>query len=793
MPTLLTPEERSLRTALRIFAVLFGLAIAAYLLPALVGPARPYWVQLPFVGNSAVKVALLGALCAVAGADVRRFSALVPMLIAGHLVSILASAALLIWADTSAVFPIAGLSVSAAALLWGAIVLDGAILLLFTLLYDKAQRARYDLRYLSVYEFQTVAALSEVLIHGDERKITPEQIGRNVDAYLSTFKARRKWVINLALLGLHFYPMLTLRVPFPAMAPDSRLRFVRARFERDVADRRILDLWRTMVQAMIRVAQQLAYLGYYGDEHTFESVGYVKFTKRPRFPEAMTHVERDRPRVSALAPRQIDGDTLNADVVIVGSGAAGAVLGYRLAEAGRQVLMLERGRHVDPSEFSEDEIDMFSKLYADGALQLSRDFRFQVLQGQCVGGTTVVNNAVCFDLPEPVLRRWNDAHEAGLDEARLRESFVAMRCLLHIRRQPNLFLHPGARKFVAGIERLGLQAPPNNFGIVEANIADCLGCGYCNIGCAYGKKLSMLDTLLPWAQQKFGPDGLRILAECEVERIVANNGRARSLDCTLSDGRRLRVNANTVVVSAGTISSSWLLMNSGLGGRMVGQGLHFNMGSPITADFEEALHSYDGLQISHYFEPPADQGYVMETWFNPVVAQALAMPGWFDDHFNNMRRYANLTATGVLVGTQRGGRVRRALTGGPDIDFTPAPEDLSRLIEGLKLLGRIYLAAGAQRVMPTTFRYHEFRNEAELDRLGEYIKDNSDISLGTGHPQGGNALSRNPTKGVVDPSFRVHGFENLYVCDASVFPTSITVNPQLTVMALAHYAASLIQ
>jgi choline dehydrogenase-like flavoprotein len=95
--------------------------------------------------------------------------------------------------------------------------------------------------------------------------------------------------------------------------------------------------------------------------------------------------------------------------------------------------------------------------------------------------------------------------------------------------------------------------------------------------------------------------------------------------------------------------------------------------------------------------------------------------------------------------------------------------------------------------MPTTFRYHEFKSEAELERLDEYAQDASDIMLGTGHPQGGNALSRDQRKGVVDESFRVHGFENLHVCDASVFPSSITVNPQLTVMALAHYAAPLIR
>src|SRR5262249_59234602 len=176
-------------------------------------------------------------------------------------------------------------------------------------------------------------------------------------------------------------------------------------------------------------------------------------------------------------------------------------------------------------------------------------------------------------------------------------------------------------------------------------------------------------------------------------------------------------------VAAGAINWSWLLIRSNLGGPLVGKGLCFNMGSPITADFDEELYSYDGLQISHYFEPPADQGFVMETWFNPVATQALAMPGWFEDHFNNMQRYANLTATGVLVGTQRNGRVRASLTGGADVDFEPTPEDLKRLIGGLKLLGRIYLAAGARRVMPSTFRYREFKTEDELERLDDDVPD----------------------------------------------------------------------
>jgi choline dehydrogenase-like flavoprotein len=154
-----------------------------------------------------------------------------------------------------------------------------------------------------------------------------------------------------------------------------------------------------------------------------------------------------------------------------------------------------------------------------------------------------------------------------------------------------------------------------------------------------------------------------------------------------------------------------------------------------------------------------------------------------------MSRFPYLTAAGVLVGTTGHAQLRRALTGGADVVYRPAAEDLRTLVAGLKLLGRIFLAAGATRVMPSTFAQHECRTEADLDRLDDYVTDHGYLSIGTGHPQGGNAISHDPAEGVVDPSFRVHGLDNLFVCDASVFPSATTVNPQLTVMALADYAA----
>ena len=772
---------------------MFAGLMAGYLLQGILGKA-----EFPFVANSVAKDGLFCALCIAGAADVRRLSWTVVVVIAGHALLVVSLVTMLLFGDVDSVSGSfgapPGFEVPAArTLLWIWLGLATATTLGLALLYRSASRARYELRYLSPLQYRTVVALAEVLVPGEDAALSPEEVGRGVDDYLFSFTAREKWKSKLALTALTFYPLVRLRPPWPIMSPAHRKAFIERCFLRDVAERRLPGFIRRAVQSMLFAAQQLVFIGYWSDPRSASSAGYVPFSRRPRFTEEMGKVDVNRPSVRARTPAEIDGDSITADAVIVGSGAGGAILAQRLAAAGREVVMLERGRHVDPKQFSEDEREQFSALFADGGLQMSTDARFQVLQGMCVGGTTVVNNAVCFDLPERVFERWNDPDglDAGVEPGRLSASFARLRHELRITRQPdNGALNPSGRRFVEGARSLGLDRPPGELQVVEANIEGCLGCGYCNIGCAYGKKLSMLDWTLPRAQRDHGDEGVRVLAECAAERIETRNGKASGVCCRLSDGRALRVSAKTVVVSAGAIGSSLLLARSGLGGPLVGQGLGFNLGAPLTADFGERLYSYDGLQISHYLLPPGEPGLVLETWFNPVGAQALFMPGWFSDHYENMRRYDQMASAGSVVGTRRNATVRPGWRGkGMKLDYEPHPEDLARLVTGLKLAGRIFLAAGAERVMPTTYRYLQYTDPDQLDELDSVVTDNTDIQLLSSHPQGGNPLSSDPTKGVVGGDMRVHGFDNLFVCDASVFPSPITVNPQLTVMALADYAA----
>ncbi|MFI5263428.1 MAG: GMC family oxidoreductase N-terminal domain-containing protein [Candidatus Kapaibacterium sp.] len=785
-----TPQERRLQVFLWWLGIIYSLAIFGYVVPGLIEPSK-HIILPPFIVNSTAKIGVLALVSFIAAANVRRFRILTRVIALGNCFAVIAGILTLIWGDTSASYALMGSNFTTSTLIMASSIADGVITAILISLYVSADRSQYDLAYLSPAQYRTLVALADVMFADTKDVITEFEIAGNVDRYLSSFRAKTKWITALALTVLEWYPILSLKAPLTIMDPEDRLDFVKKRFYRDTTLKLQPEFYRVITQAMIRMGQQLCYIGYYNDSRTFDSVGYVPFSKRPDTPAKMiSNPPAPRKPLQVLTGRDIVSDTISADVVIIGTGAGASIMARGLIAEGREVLMIERGDHVDPSTFNEDEMDMMSRLYADGALQQSKDFRFRVLQGSCVGGTTVVNNAVCFDMPDYILGQWNDKGgiNANLDEQRVWKSFYDVRNIMGIRQQDPATLNPGAAAFVAGTKAMGYDIAPNKLSIVDANIKDCYGCGYCNIGCSYGKKLSMLDTILPETQKQYGNHALRILASCEAVKLRASGSRITGVTCQTSEGRRIDVKGKTFVVAAGAVSSSLLLMKSGVGGKNVGKRLSFNIGSPITAVFDDVQNSYAGLQISHYLRLTPNRGYIMETWFNPPLAQALTMPGWFEDHYNNMKRYNKMSCAGILVGSEPNAEVKVAGLTGREIDYDPTPGDFKKLLDGIMLSGDIFFRGGAKTIMPATFKYYEFMNSDELANLPNIVQDSSDLTIGTGHPQGGNALSLDPKIGVINEEFKVYGYDNIYIADASVFPTSLGVNPQLTVMSLANYA-----
>jgi choline dehydrogenase-like flavoprotein len=758
----MTKAESQLGLLLRVWAVLFFAGLLICILALVITPLRYDPIHKPFVESIAAFLAALFFLAEIASRGIRRHRALIELV---KLISI--TAAILFF-----LFYLRGeRDALAKSLLLYSATGSALIFIITTAAYVRAIKARYDLKYLSAGQALALRALADVTIVGGEcREVSSDEIVKLADRYLSSFNSSRRLSVKIDMVLLEYFPLIFLSVPLSWMGKEERLTFIKKRFFKS----------KGILRDLIRGAKQIIYLVYYGDDRTFPLVGYTPFEERQSFSGV---VPKASPRLNTAIQTQ-NGREIDTDICIIGSGAAGAVLACSLAQkTGRKVTVLERGRHYVPErDFTNREPGMIAKLYTDGGLQLSQDFDLAILQGSCVGGTTVVNNGICFRAPEPVLDQWQQLG-AGLDRERLRRSYERVESDIGVSPLDRTRISKGSFKFVEGCEKLKLDAK-----YFQTNFKDCLGSGYCNIGCAYNRKLSMLLNYLPWAVEA----GAEIFADCTALKIETTGSKAKRVLCKRGNGERFSVNAKTIVISGGTIASSALLLRSGIR-KNVGTRVSFNITTPMHAEFDEKLDTFEGVQMCCYLE---GHGFLLETTFNPPGASALIMPGWFEEHFARMRRYPYLATAAPVVGTMPNGSIKIRLLdrflGQAGVDYVIDSADFATLKEGMKLLSRVFLEAGARCVLPSTFEALEIRSGADLAKIDSQIQQPEDVALTSAHPQGGNPMTDDPGIGAVDTSFRVHGYDNLYVCDASVFPTSIKVNPQLTVMALAGYAAELI-
>ena len=324
------------------------------------------------------------------------------------------------------------------------------------------------------------------------------------------------------------------------------------------------------------------------------------------------------------------------DAIVIGSGAAGGILAARYAEAGRRVLVVERGPHVDPRDFGDDEVRQYLRLYNEGALQLATDFSLQVLQGMCVGGGTTINNGLCLAPPDPVLAEWA---EHGI-EPRRAAGRDRRRAGVAPRRPDPAATRPRPRPPLRGRDRPARPGRPARADGGEHR-GDLPRQRLLQHRLRVRRQARHARSRAP-RRAGGAPGRLDVLADFHAERIEHGGGGATAVVGRHAGGDRSRLEADEFVVAAGAIGSSALLLRSRLGGDRVGHGLHFNVNSPLTADFPDAIavDAFAGIQMSHAYVAPGDvPPYLVETWFNPPATQALATPGWFDRHFELMHRF----------------------------------------------------------------------------------------------------------------------------------------------------------
>lgn len=491
--------------------------------------------------------------------------------------------------------------------------------------------------------------------------------------------------------------------------------------------------------------------------------------------------------------------TLDADVVVVGSGAGGGVVAGELAAAGRDVLVLEKGAYLNEADFTQREVEMLDRLYDAGALLTTADLGLVVLQGSCLGGGTVVNYTTSFHTPDQVREEW--AAEHGLPHFREREftaSLDAVAARLHVSRDEN---RPSGRDavLIRGLERLGWH-----HGLLPRNTRGCSqgdDCGYCGYGCRRGAKQSTLRTYLEDAAQ----GGARFVTHAEVTRVSRAQGRAVGVEAIVrapgSAPRRLTVRARSVVVAAGAIHSPALLLRSGIGLPAVGRHLALHPASAVFALMDEAVRPWTGTVQAHFSDQFADldrgYGFKFETApVHPSLA-ALAAP-WasraaFADLVGQLPR---LALCGILLRDRDGGRVTVDRDGKPVIRYRLSPYDTAHLRRAVGAAGELLEAAGAREIIAPQAGWVAYRPDggraarqrwlAQVDaaRFGP-----NQITLVTFHQMASCRMGAQRATSVVNAEHQVWDVPGLYVVDGSTFPTSSGVNPMLTIMGMAHRAA----
>ena len=480
------------------------------------------------------------------------------------------------------------------------------------------------------------------------------------------------------------------------------------------------------------------------------------------------------------------GDTLGlkVDVAVIGAGAGGSAAAAALAERGLKVAVLEEGRHWKPSQFEANTAFALKNLYQGrGARSMRGNAVIPLPGGRGVGGSTLINSAICFRCPDPVMADWRARGVDTITDARFHAYFDRIWRSLGVAVNPMAVQRNNNLIFRQGAEALGL-----NGAFLARSAPGCLGCGVCQYGCPTGGKMSVDRSLLAEA---IATDNVGVYADCRMrgvetkgDHLVAITGHTMD-PATHRPQKPIRVEADTFLLAGGPIGSPLFLLGNGLAdNRVCGRNLvvHPTLGS--MARFEQEIRPWSGVT----------QGYYVDCWERGFLLQTFTVTP--DQYFlqlqtrlgeatmSVLKDLKHLASAGTLVHDEdSSGRVQHT-PAGPDLSYFLGDGDRRRLIEGLRLTAKVFFAAGALEVFPGRLGLERVRTEAEIDEALPLDTPADQLLLYASHPMGTCRMGAEPESSVVDPHGRVWGWKNLRVADASIFPTSLGVNPQVTTMAM---------
>lgn len=482
-----------------------------------------------------------------------------------------------------------------------------------------------------------------------------------------------------------------------------------------------------------------------------------------------------------------EGETLECDVVVVGTGAGGAPMAKALAERGHAVLLVEEGPYFTRKDFTGRPVQMMKQMYRQGGATVAfGNTAIPVPIGRGVGGTTLINSGTCFRLPREVLASWRAEGLRDFTDDALDPFYEEVEEVIGVGPSTAAALGAPARIIARGCDALGYSHHP-----LMRNAPGCDGQGLCCFGCPTEAKRSTNVSYVPLALDK----GAQLITGLRIERVLTERDAAVGVSgVATADGRKLTVRAKVVVLACGTLNTPALLERSGLCGTsgQLGRNLSIHPASAGLGVFDEEVNASRTVPQGYAIDEFKHEGLYFEGGQVPLELTAATLSGSGPSFISLMEQFNKSFTFGFMVKDTSRGRVSASASGEPSMRYSVNEHDRALLQRGFAILSRVYFAAGAKEVRLPVLGFDRLRSLDDVAKLERATVPARHMDLTAYHPLGTARMGVAPLSSVVDETNEAHDVHHLFISDGSAVPSSLGVNPQLTLMAMSLRAAGFV-